>query len=90
MVFIFSLAFLILSVSWFIFRMVGYIGLISAEPVGQFVLAMACLSFLIAVISLYKILSDMRYKINDVKEKEKTVRDFYRYDQLLNPPDMDN
>ena len=89
-IFIFSLSFVIPSTSWVVFNIMGDIGLIFINPICQFVAIMACLSFFIAAISLHKLLVDMRYEINETKGKEKNVRDFHQYIQLLNPPSMNN
>lgn len=88
-VFLFSLSSVVLSVSWLIFNRVD-MGSILTENLYQFVLTMSCLSFVVTVVSLYRLLFDLRYKINEVKDKEKNVRDIYQYDQLLDPPIMNN
>jgi len=88
-VFLFSLSSVVLSVSWFIFNRVD-IDLILTENPYQFVLTMSCLSFVVTVVSLHRLLFDLQYKINEVKDKEKNVRDIYQYDQLLDPPIMNN
>lgn len=90
MVFIVSLLFAVLSISWLVFRIIDDVDLIFTERVYQFILAIGCLSFFAALVYLHRFLADMRYEINEVKEKEKNVIDFYRYHQFLNPPDMDS
>lgn len=87
-VFLFSLFSVVLSLSWLIFT-IGDAGLIFTETIYQFILTVTCLSFFILVISLHKLLFDIRLKMNEVKEKEKNIRDCYQYHQLLNPPDTD-
>ncbi len=90
-VFIFSFAFLALSVSWLVFRFVtSGINSIFKETVGQIMLIIGLLSFFIAFLSIRKLLEDIRYEINEIKEIENAVKDCYRYEQLMNPPDMDN
>ena len=64
--------------------------LIITENLYQFILTMSCLSFIVTVVSLHRLLFDLQYKINEVKDKEKNVRDIYQYDQLLDPPSMNN
>ena len=88
-VFLFSLSSVLLSISWFIFNRVD-IGLILTDNLYQFVLTMSCLSFAVTVVSLCRLLFDLQHKIDEVKDKEKNVRDIYQYDQLLNPPIMNN
>jgi hypothetical protein len=60
------------------------------KPLYQFVIVMACLSFVISVFSMHKLLVDIRSHINGVKEKEQNIKECYQYDQLLNPPIMNN
>jgi len=90
-VFILSFLFLVLSVLWFVLRIAtGSTGLIFTEILDQIILIIGFISFFIAFLSIRKLLEDIRYEINEIKEIEKTVKDFYRYEQLMNPPDMDN
>ena len=46
-------------------------------------------SLFAAIISINKMLINARYLLKLKKEKENHVRDFYRYQQLLDPPDSD-
>ena len=88
--FIFSLFLAVLSISWFIFDIASDIGLIFKKISCQFALIMAFLSFSISAISLHKLLMIIRHDINRRKEKGKNIRDFHKYRQLLNQPDMNN
>lgn len=88
-VFICSLFSVALSLSWLVTHVVDNVGLIFTEPIYSFVLTISCLSFFITFVSLHGLLVDKRRKTNEVREKEKNVRDFHQYHQLLNPPDMD-
>ena len=83
-----SILLFILSASWFISITLNY-GFMLIDPLSFFVLIVSCLSFFIVVVSLHILLKDIRYELNELKEKEKNVRDVYRYNQLLNPPDTD-
>jgi high-affinity nickel permease len=90
-VFILSFLFLVLSVIWFVLRIAtGSTGLIFTEISDQIILIIGFISFFIAFLSVRKLLEDIRYEINEIKEIEKNVRDFYRYEQLMNPSDIDN
>ncbi len=40
--------------------------------------------------SFRTLLADIRLRLNDTKEKEKSVKECYQYEQLLNPPIMNN
>jgi len=84
--FLCSLLLVILSTVWLIIN--G--GLSITEPLYQFVIVMACLSVVISVFSMHKLLVDIRSHINGVKGKEQNVKECYQYEQLLNPPIMNN
>ncbi len=84
-----STVLMILSASWLLLTIVGNIGLL-LEPLYQLVVIVLFLSIFIITVCLCKILVDMRFKINEIKEKEKNVKECYQYDQLLNPPIMNN
>jgi len=87
--FLLSTALMILSASWLLLNIVGNIELL-LEPLHQLVVIVLFLSILISNVCLRKILADIRFKINEIKKKEKNVKECYQYDQLLNPPIMNN
>jgi len=90
-VFILSFLFLVLSVLWFVLRIAtGSTSLIFTEISDQIILIIGLISFFIAFLSIRKLLEDIRYEIKEIKEIENAVKDCYRYEQLMNPPDMDN
>ena len=78
-----------LSAIWILFSIILDVNLILTETVYQFVLLISCLSLIIATISIHEMLTNAKNKIIDQKIKEKNVRDVYRYQQLLGPPDTD-
>jgi hypothetical protein len=84
-----STVFVIFSVPWLLLNIFANIRLIS-EPFYQFVAVLTFFIALISIISLRKLLIDIRSKINEIKEKEKNIKECYQYDQLLNPPIMNN
>jgi hypothetical protein len=84
--FIFSLLITIISILFIIFN----INLILSENVYQFVLMVPLLFFFIAFFSLRRLLTEIRYDIDEKNDKEKNVRDCYQYFQLLNPPEINN
>ena len=88
--FIFWLLLATLSASWIFFSILNDMSLIFTESVYQFVFIISCLSLFIAVISLHDILAKVKSKINAEKEKQKNIRDFHQYTQLLDPPSMNN
>lgn len=80
---------MILSASWLLLNIVGNIKLL-LEPLHQLVVIVLFLSILISTVCLRKLLVDIQFKINEIKKKEKNVKECYQYDQLLNPPIMNN
>jgi len=93
-VFVLSFLFSVLSVLWFVLRIAtGSTGLIFTEILDQIILIIGFISFFIAFLSIRRLLEDIRYEIKEIKEIkeiENAVKDCYRYEQLMNPPDMDN
>ena len=87
--FFLSSVLMILSVSWLLLNIVGNIELL-LDPLHQLVVIVLFLSIFISTVCLRKILTDIRFKINEIKKKEKNVKECYQYDQLLNPPIMNN
>lgn len=84
-----STMFTMFSVLWLLFNIFGNIRLI-LEPFYQFVAVLTFFTALVSVVSLRKLLIGIRFKINETKEKEKNIKECYQYDQLLNPPIMNN
>ena len=78
-----------LSAIWIFFSIIFDVNLILTETVYQFVLLISCLSLIIATISIHDMLIKAKDKILDQQNKEINVRDVYRYQQLLSPPDTD-
>lgn len=56
----------------------------------QLVLVFMILGFSISVVCLYKLLVMVRHRLVMKRKRGEIVRDWYRYHQLLNPPDMNN
>ena len=82
-VFIFWILLAILSLFWIVFSIIIF------EIVYLFVFIMAFLGLLVAIKSINNMLINAKFSLKLKKEKENHVRDFYRYQQLLNPPDSD-
>lgn len=87
--FIFWLLLAILSTFWIVFSVLNDANLIFTELVYLFVLVLAIFSLFVAIISIRSMLIDVKSSLELKQEKEKHVRDFYRYQQLLDPPDAD-
>ena len=82
-IFIFWILLALLSAFYIIFSIINF------GIVYLFVFILAFLGLFTAIISINKMLIDARYLLKLKKEKENHVRDFYRYQQLFNPPDSD-
>jgi hypothetical protein len=54
------------------------------------ILVLLSYGLLIAFFYLHKIFTDIKSEFKILNTKESAVRDIYRYDQFLNPPDIDN
>ena len=54
-----------------------------------FIFVMAVLGFLGVLISIYVRFKKAKYVVRIKQEKEKNIRDFYRYQKYLDPPDFD-
>ena len=76
-----------LSAIWIFFSIILDVNLIITKAVYQFVLLISCLSLVIATISIHEMLVKAKDKILDQQNKEKNVRNVYRYQQILSPPD---
>lgn len=81
---------IILSLFCFIFFLVIGIDKYLTFFISMLIFVFLFLCFLLAFSFLKKIFSDVKNELKILEVKEKAVRDFYRYDQFLNPPDIDN
>ncbi len=66
------------------------VNMISKKLIYDFVFVIALLNFVVAIISIRKLMIDVKHDKKIINRKEKNVRDFYQYTQLLDPPEMDN
>jgi len=66
------------------------VNMISKKLIYDFVFIIALLNFTIAIISIRKLMIDVKHDKKVINRKEKNVRDFYQYTQLLDPPEMNN
>jgi len=82
-VFIFWILLAILSSLYIVFN------INNLEVRYLFVFILAFLGFFTAIISINKMLINAKYALKIKKEKENHVRDFYRYQQLFDPPNSD-
>ena len=84
-----SYLFVLWLISWLTFYAVGNISRLFTEAGYMFILTLGCVCFVISLLILCKLMTNTRYELNTLIEKEKNVRDCYKYDQFLNPPDAD-
>ena len=88
--FIFSLSLISISITWLVLHLIGYVDFLLEEITFIIILILGVLVFLMALISLYKMQMDVKFETNERNDGEKTVREMYQYDRLLDPPDMNN
>ena len=68
---------------------ISFNNMIFSKLIYLFIIAMIILGFLGAIIAIYFRYIKVRYLLKIKKEKEKNIRDFYRYQKFLDPPDFD-
>ena len=86
MVFISFLSILTLSTLCLVFIFSS----IYAELINYVFLSTIFISFLVVFLSIRKLLIDTKSDISEKTLKEKNIRDIYQYNQILDPPDIDN
>jgi len=86
MVFISFLSILTLSTLCLVFVFSS----IYAELINYVFLSTIFISFLVVLLSFRKLLIDVKSDISEKTLKEKNIRDIYQYNQILDPPDIDN
>lgn len=87
--FIFWVILATLSTFWITFTFVNFYDLLLKESIFQFIFILSIVSLIIALVSIYDILVNAKQKIIIKQELERDIRDSYRYQQLLNPPDSE-
>jgi hypothetical protein len=83
--FIFWIILALLSIVWIFFNIFNF-NLIITKSTFQFVFILSCFSFFVSILSIKKLLVEIKYIIKEEKIKQRNVKDVYRYSQLLNPP----
>lgn len=82
-IFISSLSILVISC------LILILSLLFKKTSFQSIFVIVIIGFCISFFSLRKFLVESRYEIDEKKQKEKNIRDCYKYQQLLNPPNAD-
>jgi len=85
---LFTLIGVILSLFCFIFFII--IGISKSFIFLLSIVILFFYTFLIGFFYLQKIFSNIKSKLKILDVKEKAVKDIYRYEQFLNPPNIDN
>ncbi len=69
--------------------LISFNNMIFSKLIYLFIFVMIILGFLGAIIAIYIKYIKVRYLLKIKKEKEKNIRDFYRYQKFLDPPEFD-
>ncbi len=85
--FIFWILLILLFVLYVVF--ISFNNMIISKIIFVFIFVMAIFGFFGAIISVYNRFTKVKYLLKIKQEKEKNIRDFYRYQQTLDPPDFD-
>ena len=85
--FLIWLSIAILSAVWIIYSTI--MGM-NFNPTYFFVFILGFLSFVMALFSIKKGVKEVKRKVNEEMIKQENVKDFLLYQQLLNPPEMNN
>ncbi len=84
--FIFWIILALQSIIWIIFNIFN-LNLILTQSPFQFVFILSCLSFIVSILSIRKLLAEVKNILKEERVKERNVKDVYVYSQLLDPPD---
>ena len=90
LIFILSLLFAIMEIAWFFYNYSKNVNLVFTESIFIFVLTGVCVSFFVAFLALRKYFISGQIDIIKPKNIEKSIKEIYQYEQLLNPPDVNN
>lgn len=60
------------------------------RPPILILILMVITTLFLGLSSSHALLNDIRIRLNNRKEKEQSVKECYQYEQLLNPPIMNN
>ena len=55
-----------------------------------FIVIITFIAIILTCLSFYSLISIHKHKVSRQKQKEKNIREYYQYHELLNPPGMDN
>lgn len=81
---------IILSIIWICFSLIFKLNRIVNEKNFLFPLIIAIISFTITIISICFLPINNKKDNKEIIEKKDSIRDYYLYQQLLDPPDLNN
>ena len=88
--FIFWIVLALVSTIWLILNLIINSGSMFSTLSSITMFLLVCLSLMISVLSILNLFSDTKEIIKEDTSKQKNIRDFYIYYQLLEPPEMNN
>ena len=90
MIFIFSLIFVIISTIILLSKILTNVETLFTEIKFQILLFLSFIGFFITLTSLHTIIIDIDKEIDSRADKEKNIKDYYLYSQLIDPPVLNN
>jgi predicted Zn-dependent protease len=84
--FIFWIIIALQSIIWIIFNIFN-VNLILTQSPFQFVFILSCLSFIVSILTIRKLLAEVKNILKEERFNQRNVKDVYMYSQLLDPPD---
>jgi len=89
LLFVFLIVMSSLSLIWIVININNNLNLFFKEIVLFLILIIAFVSIITAIYFIFMILKNIKYSILEENKKEKAVRDYYRYTELIDPPNLD-
>ena len=89
-VFSFWILLIVMSISWLVFIFYNNLNLIFTNALVLFAIIVSCISFITSIFFISKIIVDLIKEVNIEKEKQKSVSDVYKYNEVVEPPSIYN
>jgi hypothetical protein len=84
--FIFWVILALQSIVWIIFNIFN-VNLILTKSTFQFVFILSCFSLFVSILSIRKLLAEVKNLLIKERVKQRNVKNVYMYSKLLDPPD---
>jgi hypothetical protein len=81
---------IILSAAWLVNLVINNLYLVNTSIFYLLILIIAGIGFTLSMYFIFQILFDVKIELKKAREKEKNIRDILEYEQLLDPPSIDN